>query len=287
MKKIIGITTSLNKTQNIINNAYIRAFSTENTIPLLIPNIFEPKNEIITIDDKIKLSNDLEEITKHLDAIILSGGTDINPITIGEKLKDSSAFNYNRDYVEKELIQICIRKKIPILGICRGFQMLGTYLKLNYFQQDISITKEKHNGSNSDIYNRKEPMHDIIIFGKFKQFCEKQNIAETRILVNSWHEQGFTLTEKGDRILNKDLEDFVTQKVDFKDPINKKVINNLPGINIIMSTNYVIEGFEHKILPIVAFQFHPEEYTNSIAINYFLDKYVTKEYNETEKEKTT
>lgn len=280
MKKIIGITSSLTPTQNILNSAYIKAFTTKKTTPFIIPNIFEQENEIITLKDKENLIEHLETIVETIDALVLSGGADVNPISFNEKIKDSSGFSYARDYTETILISMCIKKHIPILGICRGFQILGINLRLNNFQQSLSITKEEHNGTNSDISNRKEPMHNTHIFGHFKTYCNEQGMITTNILTNSWHEQGFTLMPKGDRITNKDLEDFVTQKVEFKDKDTKEILNDFPGLDIIMSTNHVIEGFEHKLLPIVGFQFHPEAYTNSIAINYFLNKYVNKTYEE-------
>lgn len=282
MKKIIGITTSLNKTQNTINSAYIKAFTTEDTTPILIPNIFESQNEITTKKERDNLIEHLNEITSKIDALVLSGGTDINPVSFNEKLKDSTSFSYTRDYIETELIKICIRKKIPVLGICRGFQMLGIALGIRNFQQDISICKEKHNGLGSDISNRKEPMHYVSIFGNFKEYCKEQEILEDKILTNSWHEQGFTLHPKGERINNKDLASFITKEVDYLNEDKKEILNDFPGINIIMSTNYVIEGFEHKLLPLLAYQFHPEEYTNSITIKYFLEKYVKKTYKEKE-----
>ena len=36
-------------------------------------------------------------------ALVLSGGADINPITYNDKIEDSSSFNFHRDYMETEL----------------------------------------------------------------------------------------------------------------------------------------------------------------------------------------
>lgn len=58
----------------------------------------------------------LEKIS--VEAIVLSGGNDI-----GE-------FN-NRDEVERALIEYATEKSIPLLGICRGMQMLGSYFGAN------------------------------------------------------------------------------------------------------------------------------------------------------------
>jgi len=289
MKYLVGITASKSKIQNFINDAYIKAFTTDNTTPIIVPNLFETKNEIVTKEDKKNLQANIIKLAETLDALVLSGGVDLNPVFYNNKIEDSCSFNFHRDYMETELIKEFIKRKKPILGICRGFQLLGLSFNLNYFQQDISISKEKHNGIQSDINVRTEPMHSVFVFGEFKEYCKKMGMEEPKMLTNSWHEQGFTLLPDGNRIKNKDIEKFITGTEEFKDKTNL-ILNSFPEVNVIMSTNYVIEGFEHKTFPILAFQNHPEEYSNSVAINYFIEKYIIKLYEEKNKkttEKTT
>lgn len=282
MKKIIGITaaTSTTKPINSLNNAYIQAFNTENTTPIIIPCLFEYKNELANQEEKDKLNNNLISILTICDALVLSGGSDLNPISTNEKITDATAFDHNRDIFEAELIKLFINNEKPILGICRGFQLLGKMLDLNYFQQDLSKTEEIHSGNQSNINNRKEPIHNVHIFGEFKEYLKEKGLTKDKIATNSWHSQGFTLSPDGSRIQNKDIKNFITEKEEFKEqikdkPLGKK-INNFKNLNIIMCTNHVIEGFEHKTMPILAFQNHPEEYENSLAIQYFLNKYITK-----------
>lgn len=266
MKYIIGITASKSKTQNMVNDSYIKAFNTEITTPIIIPNLFENKNEIISQKEIEDIQNHIVLIANSCDALVLSGGVDLNPTLLGEKVKDSEGFNANRDLFEKELVKYFLAQDKPILGICRGFQLLGNTIDLKYFQQDIGITEEIHDASAAGIdydrVGRKEPIHNVHVFGEFKEYLKNHGLTEGKIGINSWHHQGFSLTEDGKPILNKDLEN---------------AINTLFGnIEIIMSTNRVIEGFQHKIYPILAFQNHPEEYENSLAIKYFVDKYLEK-----------
>ena len=271
MKYLIGITASKSKIQNYINDAYINAFKTKDTTPIIIPNLFEFKNETISKEEMAELEINLDKIAETMDALVLSGGADINPLSLGEKIEDAMNFNFYRDFFETKLVGKFMAKGKPVLGICRGFQILGNMYKLDYFQQNISIAKEEHDGSASDITLRREPMHSVHLFGEFKEYCGMKD----SMLINSWHKQGFTLTEKGERIKNAELPAFVKER------------NKGKAIDIIMSTNYVIEGIEDSHQKILAFQNHPEEYENSIAIRYFISKYITKdaENNKESKEK--
>lgn len=275
MKKLIGITASRSKSQNFLNQSYIKAFTTKTTTPIIIPNIFEIKNEILSKEQKETILEHVKMIESKLDALIISGGSDINPLILNKKITDASSFTFERDYIEIELIKIFIAKNKPILGICKGFQLLGTMLELNYFQQDLSLTDEIHNGVSCDVSTRREPIHRVHLFGEFKKYCEEKGLEKnTKLLTNSFHHQGFTLMPNGGHVTNAEIEDYITGKQPFTLEKSNTIINKYPNINITMSTNKVIEGFTHKKLPIVAFQNHPEEYEDSIAINYFLDNFI-------------
>ena len=66
------------------------------------------------------------EIINEADGLILSGGPDVHPGRFG-KAKDSArcSIDLERDTLEFELIKIAMEKEIPILGICRGQQVLN------------------------------------------------------------------------------------------------------------------------------------------------------------------
>jgi putative glutamine amidotransferase len=56
----------------------------------------------------------------HFDGVILTGGNDLYIVSNDETDK-------LRDDFEKSLLDFCISKQIPILGICRGMQLINTY----------------------------------------------------------------------------------------------------------------------------------------------------------------
>ena len=88
-------------------------------IPVFIPNTLS------------SLENFLEEIS--LDGLVLSGGDNI-----GE--------NQGRDETENKLLMYAIEKKIPVIGVCRGMQLINAYFggKLSIDDSTIHLAK-KHN----------------------------------------------------------------------------------------------------------------------------------------------
>ena len=73
-----------------------------------------PNNAINSID------NILDDLNIH--AIILSGGNSISQMAFDAP--DAAA---ERDYFEHKLIEAAIKRNIPILGVCRGMQMLNLF----------------------------------------------------------------------------------------------------------------------------------------------------------------
>lgn len=77
-----------------------------------------------------------------LDGLIVTGGIDVNPMIYNENpesLQGDSSLD--RDYYEMRLLKYVCQRQIPILGICRGIQMLNVYFKGSLYQ-DLSYCKE-------------------------------------------------------------------------------------------------------------------------------------------------
>lgn len=88
---------------------------------------FDPEVEVIDLNtlDLETAINTLEEV----DGLILSGGPDVHPDRYG-KPQDTNrcSIDEKRDTLEFALIQKAIDLKLPILGICRGLQILNVAL---------------------------------------------------------------------------------------------------------------------------------------------------------------
>ncbi len=78
------------------------------------------------IQDKDKM----RKLLKEADGIIITGGEDINPALYNEpqEIKHCGKINNYRDSLELMLIKYAINNKIPLLGICRGHQIINVAL---------------------------------------------------------------------------------------------------------------------------------------------------------------
>lgn len=122
MKPLIGITGSILTTgedrdfseyeRAYVNDDYISAVEKVGGIPIMLPIIEEEEN--------------IREQVKRVDAIILSGGYDIDPVYWGEEITPKLETIYpRRDRYEMKIIQYAREFKKPMLGICRGHQILN------------------------------------------------------------------------------------------------------------------------------------------------------------------
>jgi putative glutamine amidotransferase len=143
----------------------------------------------------LSYSSDKEIISGYIDSIdglLLSGGIDPDTVYYKEEpLPGMGAIDPLRDKFEIDLINEALNNNIPILGICRGCQILniaagGTLI------QDLDKSEEylKHNQNAPRWY----PTHDIII----KDGSILYNIFAKKVIrVNSFHHQAIKDTGSG------------------------------------------------------------------------------------------
>ncbi len=69
-------------------------------------------------------AHDMDDLLDIFDGFVFTGGRpNVHPEEYGEKETDAHGpFDRNRDRVVLPLIRACVKKGLPILGICRGFQ---------------------------------------------------------------------------------------------------------------------------------------------------------------------
>jgi len=115
------------------------------------------------------------------DGLVLAGGGDIAPAYFGEETCGSNPPDPLRDKIEMKLCGIYTEKKIPILAICRGCQLVNVFLG-GSLMQDIP----NHTASCHMAENRKNSLAHRL-FGN-------------ESLVNSSHHQAIKTPGKGVKI---------------------------------------------------------------------------------------
>jgi putative glutamine amidotransferase len=145
----------------------------------------------------------------HVDGVVLSGGIDIHPTLYSQSVwsnNNLSKFDMKRDLRELQIIEYCLKNGKPMLGICRGHQLIGVRHGLGFIM-DLSSSPICHQPLKHGIStDPSEPMHSIkiiqpqIFYGEYKMPQEvverrvlKQMLGEKntdRIWVNSFHHQG-------------------------------------------------------------------------------------------------
>jgi putative glutamine amidotransferase len=64
----------------------------------------------------------------HLDGVLLSGGADVDPVRYGAVADPATGpVERERDTAELALLELAVTEELPVLGICRGLQVLNVW----------------------------------------------------------------------------------------------------------------------------------------------------------------
>lgn len=124
-KPIIGLSCSYEKDEKndriFLNHSYLRAIRRFGGIPVILPT--EGNEE------------ELSALIHLCDGILLTGGDDIDPSRFGEEvLNDTVELTPIRDESECIILRLAEQRELPILGICRGIQMMNVYFGGSLYQ---------------------------------------------------------------------------------------------------------------------------------------------------------
>ena len=167
---VIGITANFSGTDATLKDKYYSQVVAAGGTPVLIPPIAN-RNVII---------NTLQ----HIDGLLLSGGGDMNPLWGGEEPSPRlHNINATRDLAELLITRLAFNRHIPILGICRGMQVMATALG---GKVDQDITNKKGVIKHSQEADRNELSHSVTIE---KGSTLSKLYGSEKIYVNSFHHQ--------------------------------------------------------------------------------------------------
>lgn len=170
-RPIIGITTNHEGIDATLREVYYKQIVSAGGTPVLIPPVADNDVLLSTLDT--------------LDAIVLSGGGDFNPLWAGEQpVPQLHNINNERDLPELLLTRYAFDRQLPMLGICRGIQTLAMSLG-GHVEQDIKPTPTliKH----SQTSHQSTQTHSVNI--KPGTMLSEIFDGEDTIYVNSFHHQ--------------------------------------------------------------------------------------------------
>ncbi|MBA4543946.1 MULTISPECIES: gamma-glutamyl-gamma-aminobutyrate hydrolase family protein [Thermoactinomyces] len=172
MKPVIGITMSLEQSKKqFLSQEYSDVIIAAGGIPFLLP---------YTVDDEL-----IAEMSRLVDGLLLTGGGDIDPTLFDEEPHPGlGEIVPDRDEMEIALIEQFNAQRKPILGICRGCQILNIAMGGDMYQdlpgQKKAVLQHQQKAPRSHASHTIQIAEDSLLYSIF---------AKSLIKVNSFHHQ--------------------------------------------------------------------------------------------------
>ena len=170
----IGISANRKDGLSCIAETYVQAVLKADGAPVLIPVITDIEA--------------LTAIVNGLDGLVMSGGGDINPLYMQEEpipaLQDVDTY---RDEYDLILLRLATNRQLPVMGICRGHQILNVAFGGGVYQ-DIHTQHNQKLLKHSQTLPREQASHSVTLDegpSKLRTMLD----GEKELLVNSFHHQ--------------------------------------------------------------------------------------------------
>lgn len=193
----------------------------------------------------ISTTDDLKKVSQEIDLLIIPGGADVDPMRYnGIPGVMDGRVNSHYEYLDKNLIPLMIELNKPIIGICRGMQSLNVF---------FGGTLNQHIVGHNQGENRTSTKQEI-------QFEDGNSYW-----VNSMHHQ--SVDKLGENIsliaYSQQYQVCYGKATHIK---NWKYWDDKEKKDKFYECSVIPEIIKHNNLPIVAFQYHPEEFNCRIAV---------------------
>lgn len=231
-RPVIGVSDASKDGKNAaVPRSYIDAVLQAGGVPVVMPMMYDEEKVL--------------ELLNTMDGIIFAGGGDFDPAYYNERpIPQMGKINVPRDEFEMKLVRLAAERSIPILGICRGLQLINIAfggslyqdLPAQYYDRSIRHRQTQPSSESSHaVY-----VEDNTIFSTI--------VKERMLMVNSSHHQAIKKVAQGFRVAGKSPDEIV------------EVIEKVDGDNWILGV-----------------QFHPEarvmeDYTMRRIFQCFIDE---------------
>jgi putative glutamine amidotransferase len=171
----------------------------------------------------------MKDFIAELDGVILHGGADVCPESYREKpLKPEWSGDQARDVYEIELIRTAVELNKPVLGICRGIQILNVTFGGTLYQDILTQVEGARSHREWDHYEHWH--HELVLLGKT---LGEIYVGQKRATVNSIHHQAVKDLAPDFRIEARSADDHLIESM-------------------------VYEGKKHQDRFVMGVQWHPE-----------------------------
>ena len=167
----IGVTASATK-----EDANIHRVTENMTNDVAAMNV-----EMITLDYPLN-EEEFDKILPTLDGVIMAGGPDVHPKYFGQEIDPyCGTITEDRDIMELYVMKWAMENDIPVLGVCRGMQLINVALGGTLHQDVVHHMGIVHRQNDGMLY-----WHDVIFEGDSQL---RRLVGSERYPVNSYHHQ--------------------------------------------------------------------------------------------------
>ncbi len=185
-RPIIGMFAKIYKNDLTSEMFYQYHESIENAggVPVLLP--------YVTKDETI------QEFIDACDGFFITGGVDVDPIKYGEEMMQvCGEIEPERDELEFKAFSKILKSKKPLLGVCRGMQLINVALNGTLYQ-DIPTQIPSNINHSQPRQERFVPTHDVLV----KEGTPLYQLVKTdRIMGNTFHHQAIKRLGNGLQVM--------------------------------------------------------------------------------------
>lgn len=152
------------------------------------------------------------------DALLLPGGGDITPAFFGEQNHGSRNIDTRLDILQFQALDLALERNMPVLGICKGMQVINVGLGGSIIQDLDPYARKRHAYENGDRHHASAIRKDSWLY----------RLYGCKTIVNSAHHQALGRLGRG-----------------------LDVVQVCPA-------DGCVEAISHESLPVIGVQWHPE-----------------------------
>ena len=195
----------LKKNVYYLEQSFARWLQSAGVLVFLVPDVVDRAASALTLTD----------YAAELDGLVLQGGSDLSPQAYGETpLKPEWAGDPERDRYELELLNRFLDSKKPVLGVCRGQQLINVALGGGLYQDTATQMPGALAHQDAAIYD--ENYHQIEFVPGSRTGALYPGV--TRARVNTLHHQAIARLGADLEVEARSVDDGVIEAIRFKGP---------------------------------------------------------------------